>query len=163
MRNPHPPATAHIAGHPLHPMLIPLPLTFFMSVFATDLIFIFTGDAAWAVGSKWLLIAGLITAVLAALAGFADFLGSRRVRALPLAWAHMIGNVAVVLVEVFNLLLRVNGHEVDAIQPLGVLLSGGAFAILGFTGWAGGELVFRHGVAVVDEATHQQPLDRRES
>lgn len=45
----------------------------------------------------WLLGAGLVMAVLAALAGFTDFLGERRVRAIRAAWLHMIGNVVVVL------------------------------------------------------------------
>ncbi len=163
MGHPHPPATAHIGGHPLHPALIPLPLTFFIAAFATDLAYVFTRDAAWATGSKWVLIAGIATAALAALAGFADFIGSSRIRAIKLAWAHMIGNIAAVLLELFNLLIRLEGREVDALEPLGVVLSGAAFAILGFTGWAGGELVFRHGVAVVDRRSEDRPVeeDRR--
>lgn len=146
----HPPSTAQIGGHPLHPMLIPLPLAFFIGAFGTDLAFLGTSDSFWALASWWLLAAGLVTAALAALAGFADFLGSARVRALKLAWAHMIGNVAAVLIEALNLLLRLGGRA-DAVEPLGVALSALAVAILAFTGWAGGELVYRHGVAVADQ------------
>lgn len=42
MTNPH--STASIAGHPIHPMLIPFPIAFFVSTFLADLAFWQTGD-----------------------------------------------------------------------------------------------------------------------
>mgnify|MGYP003581083936 CR=1 FL=1 len=34
---PNPKSTAQIAGHPLHPMLVPFPIAFFVATFACDL------------------------------------------------------------------------------------------------------------------------------
>jgi len=36
---PNPKSTAQIAGHPIHPMLIPFPIAFFVSTFVADLVF----------------------------------------------------------------------------------------------------------------------------
>jgi uncharacterized membrane protein len=73
MTNPH--STASIAGHPIHPMLIPFPIAFFVSTFLADLAFWQTGDEFWATAGMWLLGAGLVMASLAAIAGVIDVLG----------------------------------------------------------------------------------------
>lgn len=157
MLSPHPRSTARIAGHPIHPMLIPFPIVFFISAFVTDLVFLSEGDPVWARASWWLLLAGLVTAGLAALAGLTDFAGDRRIRELRAAWAHMFGNVAAVLIELVNLLMR-TGDPAAAIEGTGVILSGIVVAILAVTGWLGGELVFRHAVAVDDKIHRHEEI-----
>src|SRR5438067_5257433 len=88
-RNPR--STASIAGHPIHPMLIPFPIAFFVATFVCDLVFWATGNTSWADATLWLLGAGLIMAVLAAVAGLTDFLGEPQIRALDTAWWHAGG------------------------------------------------------------------------
>lgn len=79
---------------------------------------------------------------------------SVRIRALGDAWQHAIGNVVLVLVQLVNILFRIrDGAEV--ILPWGLILSLVAVCILLFTGWKGGELVYRHRVAVADEPDAQ--------
>ena len=145
----NPRSTARFMGHPLHPSLVPFPIAFFIGAFLADLAYLKLGDAFWATAAFWLIAAGLVGAVLAALAGLTDFLGDRRVRALGDAWLHMLGNVTVVVIELVNFLLRLN-HPMAPLPSPGVYLSGAAFLLLGFTGWKGGELVFRHRVGVLD-------------
>lgn len=147
----NPKSTARFAGHPIHPMLVPYPLAFLFATLVTDLIFWRTQDAFWAQMSFYLLAAGIVTALLAALAGFTDFLGDRRIRALGHAWQHMIGNLTAVGVAVVNLILRL-GDPADAILPTGLILSASVALILSFTGWLGGELVFRHRVGVANQS-----------
>ena len=77
------PATAAIAGHPLHPLLVTLPIGFLIGAFLSDIAFYSTGDAFWARASAWLIGAGLVTGVLAAIAGLVDFLGSERINRRP--------------------------------------------------------------------------------
>jgi uncharacterized membrane protein len=150
MNGTNPRSTAQSMGHPIHPAIVSYPIAFFTGAFLSDLAFLFLKDGFWATASFWLLAAGLVTAALAALAGLTDFLGDRRIRALPDAWMHMIGNITAVVVELVNLILRLHDHAGSVASP-GVYLSGVAFLILGFTGWKGGELVFRHRVGVADE------------
>ncbi|MFA5531354.1 MAG: DUF2231 domain-containing protein, partial [Thiohalomonadaceae bacterium] len=60
----------NIAGHPVHPMLVPFPIAFLVGVLATDLLYLFTGNGYWAQSSVYLAVAGLVTGVAAAMVGF---------------------------------------------------------------------------------------------
>jgi len=150
MNGSNPRSTAQFMGHPLHPAIVSYPIAFFTGAFLSDLAFLFLHDAFWATASFWLLAAGLVTAAAAAVAGLTDFLGDGRIRELSDARLHMIGNVTAVVIEAVNLFLRLHDHEGPISSP-GIYLSGAAFLLLGFTGWKGGELVFRHRVGVADE------------
>ena len=146
----NPQSTEKIAGHPLHPMLVSFPIAFFASTLAADLAFWKTGDAFWFVATEWLLGAGVVMALLAAVAGFTDFLGDRRIRELSVAWWHFLGNLLVVLVEAFNWYRRYQIGP-DAVIPTGLLLSLGAVLVLLVNGWLGWEMVYRKHVGVADE------------
>ncbi len=147
---PTPRATATIAGHPLHAMLVPIPLTCFIGAFCTDLAYWATTNMQWANFSVWLLTAGLFVSVLAALAGLIDFFGDRRIRNLKATWIHGLGNGVALILSLFNVFI----HSRDAytsVVPTGLILSGLVVVILAVTAWNGGALVFRHGVGVEEE------------
>jgi uncharacterized membrane protein len=143
----NPKSTAQIAGHPIHPMLIPFPIAFFVGTFVCDLIFWQTNSAAWAQATLWLLGAGLIMAALAAVMGLIDVFGDEQVRQLSTAWWHAGANVLVVLVELYNLFIRYR-YGAAAIVPDGLVLSLIAVLLLLFSGWKGGDLVFRGRIGV---------------
>jgi uncharacterized membrane protein len=144
---PNPKSTAQIAGHPIHPMLIPFPIAFFVATFVCDLVFWGTGNGAWPTAALWLLGAGLIMAALAAVAGLTDFLGDPQVRGLNDAWWHAGGNVVAVVIELINWFLRyANGTA--AVLPIGLVLSLVVVCILLFTGWKGWDMVYRARVGV---------------
>ena len=147
LRNPH--STASIAGHPIHPMLVPFPIAMFIATFACDVVFWRTGNTGWATAAFWLLGAGIVTAALAAVAGLIDFMGDARIRALSHAWQHMIGNVAVVLIELYNLYYRI-ANGAAAVLPVGLVLSFIVTLLLLFNGWKGWELVYRHRVGIAE-------------
>ena len=150
MATENPRTTARIGGHPIHPMLIPFPIAFLVATLACDLIFWRTGNAAWSTASLWLLGAALVMAALAAVAGLTDFIGDGRIRALPAAWHHMIGNVLAVLLSLWNWYRRYDAGEA-AVLPTGLLISLVVVLILLYTGWRGWEMVYQHRVAVSDE------------
>ena len=147
----NPKSTAQIAGHPLHPMLVPFPIAFLVGTLVTDLVYAATADAFWATASYWLLVAALVMAALAAVMGFIDFFGDSRIRAGSTAWLHMGGNLVAVLLSLVNFWLRLGsptaGHAVGLWISLVVVL------LLLFNGWMGWELVYKHRVGVSDEAT----------
>jgi uncharacterized membrane protein len=155
MNGENPRSTAQLMGHPIHPMLVPFPIAFFISAFVTDLLFLRSGEPVWAEASVWLLGAGVGMAALAALAGLIDFLGDRRIRALRDAWMHMLGNIVAVAIEAVNLLLRLDDPGFTG--SIGIILSALVVAILAFTGWKGGELVFRHRVGVQERGPDGRP------
>ena len=153
MANPR--STASIAGHPIHPMLIPFPIAFFIATFVCDLVYWQTGNAGWVTATMWLLGAGLVMAALAAVAGLIDVLGEAQLRTFKDAWLHAGGNVIVVLIELYNWYARYT-QGTAAVVPKGLVLSLIVVLILGFTGWKGWELVYRHRVGIADETVHGQ-------
>jgi uncharacterized membrane protein len=85
---------------------------------------------------------------LAAVAGITDFLGDDRVRGLADALKHMLANVTAVVLEVVNFALRLKNP--DFIASTGVYISVVVVLVLLYSGWQGGNLVYRHGVGVHD-------------
>lgn len=140
-------STAAIAGHPIHPVLIPLPIGALVGVIATDLAFWFTGDTFWARGSWWLLWAGLVTGVLAAVVGLIDFATIARVRSHAAGRRHAVVNGTVLVLTGVNLAVRASDVAAN-ILPWGLGLTLVTGLLLAVGGWYGGELAYRHGIGV---------------
>jgi uncharacterized membrane protein len=148
--NSNPRSTASVRGHPLHAMLVPIPIACFVATLFTDIVYWRTAAMQWANMSAWLLVVGLIVAVFAAAAGLIDFLGDRRIRQLRSAWVHALGNVTALILSIFNAFI----HTRDAytsVVPAGLILSALVVLILLVTGWNGWSMVYRHRVGVRNE------------
>jgi uncharacterized membrane protein len=129
-------------------MLIPFPIVCFIGVLVTDIVFLNNQDPGWATASRWLLGIGIVMAALAAVAGLTDFMGDDRVRRLGDAVKHMLANVTAVVLEIVNFFIRWDNDS--AIGGLGIILSAIVVLILVYSGWKGGDLVYRHGIGVHD-------------
>jgi uncharacterized membrane protein len=90
-------------------------------------------------------------AALAALAGLTDFLGDRLLRTEGTALHHMIGNVAVVALEIVSLFVRVGPYHPENALPWGLVISVLVSLLLLYTGWLGGKMVFRMRAGMSDE------------
>jgi uncharacterized membrane protein len=152
----NPKSTASIAGHPIHPMLIPFPIAFFVATFVCDIVYWQTANTGWATAGTWLLGAGLVTGAVAAVVGLADVLGEPRIRALDDAWWHAAGIGIVVLIALYNWYARYS-EGAAAVAPKGLILSLIVVCILLFAGWKGWEMVYRHHVAVSDMPQPSSP------
>ena len=148
----NPKSTAQIAGHPIHPMLIPFPIACFVLTFVSDLAFWRSTNGFWAEASLWLLGIGLIMAGLAAVAGLIDVVGDVQIRNLTDAWLHAAGNLVAVLIQLYNWYSRYE-HGNAAVLPTGLILSLLVVLILLFTGWKGWEMVYRYRVGVTDRVS----------
>jgi uncharacterized membrane protein len=146
-------STASIDGHPIHPMLVPFPITLLFSAFITDLVYAITGDPLWASFSYWLIFGGLIAGLAAGVAGAIDFFTIERIRRHSDGWIHAIGNALVIVLSLINLLIRWNDPMLTrtGIFP-GLILSAVVASALVITGWYGGELSYRYLVGVVGNA-----------
>lgn len=142
------PSFVAIQGHPLHPMLVPLPIGALVFLLACDVGYWSTGDLFWAQASLWLVGAGVITAVIAGVVGAGDFMSIRRAQRLRAGKIHAIGNSVVLVLAMVNWYLR-TGDPAAAVLPWGLLLSLVCVALLGVTGWMGGELSYRHRIGVL--------------
>ncbi len=138
---PVPPA-AIIVRRPIHPMLVPFPIACFIGTLLTDLAYWATAEMMWADFSAWLVSAGLILGILAAIAGVVDFVSRRAARAPGLASARALGTIVVLALAVLNTMV----HSRDAwtsVVPLGLILSAATVAVLLVTGWLGSSLARR--------------------
>ncbi len=141
------PSVAAIAGHPLHPMIVPLPIGAFVGAFLSDVAYARTHDPFWARSARHLTDAGIVTGLLAGALGATDFSGREQIRRRPEAWLHAGGNAAVIGLAVVARALR-GRNERAAAGGTGLLLSATGAAILGVTGWLGGELSYRYRIGV---------------
>lgn len=141
-------STVAVAGHPIHPLLVLFPIAFLVGAPVTDIVYWLTNDNFWARASFWLIVAGLATALPAALTGLLDFLRIERVRKRKAGWAHMLLNVGALALSILNLGVRL-GDPAANILYLGLGLSVLVATLLGLSGWYGAELIYRHKVAVI--------------
>lgn len=143
---------ATLFGHPIHQMLIVLPLGLLVMAVLFDLIDTVSGNATWTVTSFWNIVAGVATGLVAAVFGVLDWLGiPSGTRAKRVGILHGLGNVLVLVLFGVAAAMRWDtvGHAAPATT---IVLELCGLAVGAVTGWLGGELVDRLGVGVYEGA-----------
>jgi uncharacterized membrane protein len=136
---------ATIAGHPLHPMLVAVPIGCFIGALTCDIILAFTHDPFWPAISVVLIGFGIVGALVAALFGFIDYFSAPvSAPAKSTATYHMIVNLVAVVVFVAAFFLR----RADNLSTAGISLTVLGVVILGAGGWLGGHLSYHFGIGV---------------
>lgn len=148
---------ASIAGHPVHPMIIPFPLALWTTSFLVDVIFYFHRNTSLLLISKFLLAAGCIGAVVAAVPGIIDWLAIRDKKVKSVANWHARLNIIALIIFAISLYLRMKAGASMVSYSLRIpfLLSFVGVVLIAISGWLGGELSFKHGVGVAPQ--HDSP------
>jgi len=148
---------AKFLGHPIHPMLIVLPLGLFITAVVFDGIDLWRGSTGLATAAYWNIAAGIVGGLLAAVFGLIDWLaipGGTRAKGIGL----LHGGANVVVVVIFAVVWLTRGDAPDANPTTALFLLEAAALVLGaVAGWLGGELVDRLGVGVDDGAHLDAP------
>lgn len=143
---------AKLLGHPIHPMLIVFPLGLLATAAAFDIVGLSSGDSSWFGISFWMIAAGIIGGLLAAVFGLIDWWAiPSGTRAKSVGLWHGVGNVVVVLLFVVSWILRRPAPNEPSSGALTLSFIAVVLALV--TGWLGGELVDRLGVGV-DRGAH---------
>jgi uncharacterized membrane protein len=143
---------AKLLGHPIHQILIVFPLGLLATSFFFDIGWLVTKVGDIGVVSFWMIFAGVIGGLLAAVFGLIDWLAiPSGTRAKFIGAWHGIGNVFVVALFIASWLLRRGDPEVPSMSA--IVLSAIAVCTALVTGWLGGELVNRMAIGV-DEGAH---------
>lgn len=151
---------ASIAGHPIHPMLIPFPLALWTTSFVVDLLFYFTRGATLVLISKFLLAAGCIGALAAAVPGIIDWTAIKHAGVKQVANWHARLNVIALLIFAASLYLRMRSGGASLVSyglKIPFLLSLVGVILISISGWLGGKLSFEYGVGVKPQ--HDTPED----
>ena len=146
-----------LLGHPIHPMLIVLPLGLLSAAVVFDVVHLVSDEPAFSIVAYWNIAAGIVGGLLAAVFGAWDWAHiPKETRAKRIGLMHGGGNVVVVALFAISWLIR--GGATDY-EPSGVAyaLSFAGLALAAVTGWLGGELVDRLGVGVDDGANLDAP------
>lgn len=150
-------SSVEVAKHPLHPMLIPIPIGAFLLTLIGDLAYTGTNNTFWYSFSTWTMAIGIIGGLLAAIPGLVDYAkvvpGGQAKRQ---ATTHMVLNLSIVTLFAINLLFRLfttASGGTNWLLSLGMTVI--ASVALLYSGWLGGELVFKHRVGVVERAEHE--------
>jgi len=148
---------AKVMGHPIHPMLIVFPLGLFATAVIFDLIAFFRGNMPFLYeASFWMIAAGIIGGLLAALFGAIDWWAiPANTRAKAIGLWHGVGNVVVTLLFAISWYLRYPDRDYPPSLAIALSFIGVLLALV--TGWLGGELVDRLGVGVDDGAHVNSP------
>jgi uncharacterized membrane protein len=138
---------ARVAGHPIHPMLVAFPLAFYTATVVTLLVYIGTREAFWYRFAMVASLAGIATAVIAAIPGAIDLRslprGSRSRKAglqhagLNLLATGLFAVTALVLYQTWIDRTMINGEYIfDATVPLALaVVAWLAMVIAGSLGW----------------------------
>ena len=136
---------ASIAKHPIHPMLVALPIGLWVFSLVSDIIYrAGWGPAVWNDVAFYTMAGGIVGALIAAVPGLVDLLSlSGRPKVIGI-W-HMCFNLIAVAIFAISLWMRTS-YAPGALLPFALSIIG--VVLLGVSGWLGGELVYRHAVAV---------------
>ena len=146
-----------LLGHPVHPMLIVLPLGLFITAVVFDALYLWRGNATLAAVAYWNIGAGIAGGLLAAVFGLVDWLAiPSGTRAKRIGLLHGGTNVVVIVLFTLACLARTSAAGYLPTTTI-FLVEMGALLLGSLAGWLGGELVNRLGVGVDDGAHLDAP------
>ena len=153
---------ASIGGHPIHPMIIPFPIALWVFSLVADLIFLWRGNPVWRdYVAFYALLGGIIGAAVAAVPGLIDWLSLTDKAVVKLANWHARLNVIALLVFAASFYLRTTSGAalVSDSYTIPLALSVLGVILITISGWLGGEMVFKHAVAVEAQRADRIPTE----
>lgn len=143
-------------GHPLHPLLVHLPIGLLYLSLLLDAVTLFFEPANTLVrGAFYSMLFALIMALVAAVPGLVDRADIRDGHpAKKTANTHMVLNIAVVGLTALNLILRYGALTAETAPIAPFVLSLIAVALVSYSGYLGGMLVYGDGIAVGRHRRH---------
>jgi uncharacterized membrane protein len=143
---------AAIANHPLHPLLVTVPIGAFLVALVGDVAFILGDAHLWFELSRACIGLGILFALGAAVAGAVDYFSvPMSAKAFRTATRHALLNLAVVALYAISFFLRHHEGATSGSRWLAATaVAFVAFAMLTVSGWLGGRLVFEHRVGVYE-------------
>lgn len=135
--------------HPLHPILVHLPVGLWTASLISDIAFLASGNSNFAVVSYYTILFGIVGAVLAVITGVAEYVAiPNDTKAKRIAATHMTLNIFVTLLYGVNFLARrsLEGGVPSLVTGGEFILSIFSVIVLGISGFLGGLLVYNYGI-----------------
>lgn len=146
-----------LLGHPIHPMLIVLPLGLLSATVVFDIVYLVLNDEVFSTIAFWNIALGVVGGLLAAIFGTIDWFNiPKETRAKRIGLIHGVGNVMVVTLFAISWIIRL-GDPAYAPGVVGYVFSFAGLGLALITAWLGGELVDRLAVGVDHGANLDAP------
>jgi len=139
---------ANVKGHPIHAMLVPIPIGLWLFALVADAVYLARGSSEWLTAGFYAMGVGVLGALLAAVPGLVDLVSLRPGPTRRIGIWHMVVNLAAVGVFAVNFFMR--WRTANHSGP--VLLTALGVVLIGVSGWLGGEMVYVGGVGVSEPA-----------
>lgn len=136
---------ASVKKHPLHPMLVALPIGLWVFALVCDIIAAAGGISIWSTVALYCVAGGIVGAGIAAVPGLIDYFSIDEAAMRRIANLHLIVNLGAVAVFAVNFWSRFSLAP-GSVVPL--MLSVVGVICIGVGGWLGGEMVYVKGMAV---------------
>jgi uncharacterized membrane protein len=152
-------ALAGSYGHPVHPILVAVPIGAWVCSLVFDLISYGSSEPrTWSVGAMWLVLFGAVGAALAAVWGVIDLLNvPRGTGAFNTGRVHAALNSTALAIFIVNFIWRYTTRENWDSAPVGpFILSIVGLALIGAAGFLGGRLAYHYGIRVADEGVQAE-------
>jgi uncharacterized membrane protein len=146
-------------GHPVHPILITVPIGAWVCALVFDLVSYGSSEPkTWSSGAMWLILLGALGAVAAAVFGVLDYRNlPERTTVLKTAGIHAGLNSAALALFIVNFIWRYTTRDSWESAPVGpLILSFVGLAAVGVSGYLGGKLAYHYGVRVADESVQAE-------
>ena len=139
-------------GHPLHPILVALPIGLFIFSFISDIIYLAGwGTAVWQTVAFYDLAGGLICALIAAIPGLIDLIAISDPNLKRTGIIHMSLMLVSVFIFAVDFFVRLVG-KTDGTAPFVLSCLGIATLLIG--GWIGAKLVHVFGLTVRERPSY---------
>ena len=143
-------------GHPVHPMLVVFPLGLLPAAVACDIIYLIRNNPNWGHVAYWLIAAGVLSGLIAAIFGIADWAAlPNGTRAKRIGGWHARVNIVMLVLFAISWWLRLRLPDRPTPLAIGLGIAALLFGLIG--GWLGGEMVYRQSVGVDLDAHVNSP------
>ena len=147
---------ASFGGGPAHPIFVHYPIALWTTSVLTDVIYYFSRHATLVVISKFLIAAGILGAIAAAIPGLVDWTGITQTAVKKIATRHLVLNVLALVLFAVSLYLRMNHYGAPLVGfhlkiPFVVSVVGWLLMVISAS--LGGKLVYEHRMGVNEAPT----------
>ena len=139
---------AQIKSHPIHPMLVALPIGLWIGSFVFDLLAAAGGNVFLAIAGFYALIAGCIGAALAAVPGAIDLFTVVPPNSSGRNCGYIHGALNTLALLLFIFIAWRRGDPMARPDGVSLALSLLGVIAIGVSGWLGGTLVYRNQIGV---------------
>ena len=145
---------ASFGGGPIHPMLVHYPIALWTTSVITDVIFYFQRNSSLVLISKFLIAAGIVGALLAAIPGLIDWLTITDPVVKKTGTLHLVLNVSALFLFGLSLYFRMNSYGAPSVGyhlKVPFVISVVGWVDMAIAASLGGKLVYKHRMGVEEE------------